>query len=765
MTNRFTEKGNEYLIYQAELKRPMLNYFWNKSILVGVNHQGGGLGAYRGVTTSFIKYDDKPRAQLIRNGHRYFYIKDEKGELWNPGWYPTRNELSDFQCTHGIGYSKIAGTKGGTRVEICGTTAGDYPIELWRVTVSNLDKKKKTVKVYPFVEFALEGYPHASDADSWERSYYFDEENMIFASNDAEERPHPWHHGFAATSIKPASFESSKNKFIGKYGFICAPDALKKDTLSNSIASCEDMVGVFENVIELDKGETKVFYFAFGLTDSIETAKDFVKEVFAEGYFDKNLAEVVENAEKLSGNLVFDSPDKKVNNMVNYWLKKQVQLCSEVGRGAGKGFRDSLQDAWAIAAFNPAMAKEKIKETLEHINSTGISVRGWNPLKVRDMSDSSTWVAPTINAYLKETRDFAFLDEKVKYLDHGEDTVWEHILTVTRHGSDDTGARGLVLAREGDWNDSLNHLCDAGKGESVWSSMALYNALLNVAQIAKEIKNDPVIEKEMLERAERMRKAVEENAWDGEWYLAGYNDKDEKVGTKTEKEGMIYLNTQTWAAITGISSGERLEKAIASADKYCYSDYGPLTLYPAYTKYNPYIGRLTGFVPGIWENGCPYCHGGAFKAVSDCVLGRGDHAYQSLKDILPDSEKNPSTHSGCEPYALTNMYLGPDNLRRGETASAWITGTAGWIYRAFAQYMAGFHCEYDTIKIDPCLPSTWKYLNTRRLFRGAWYEISVENPNGNMKGVKELWVDGEPVEGNVIPVFNDNATHKIKVII
>ena len=763
MVGHFSERGSEFFVNEIKTKRPLLNYFWNDKMLIGVNQHGGGNGGYRGNCSSFIGIEDKPRAQLIRNGNRYFYIKDDENVLWNPGWYPTKTSVENFQCIHSIGYSKISAENNGIRAQICGCAAGNHPAELWQITVTNLTECERKIRVYPFVEFSLEGYEHASEYDSWVRSVYFEENNMIFAENNAEERPHAWYHGFCATSIKPCSYEASKKKFVGEYGFINSPDALKNDTLENNDAACEEMVGVLENRLELAPGETITYYFAVGITDSAETAKKVLKDIFSDGYFDKNIKRIENNSKALLDSFVLESPDKKANHMVNHWLKKQVQLCAEVGRGTGKGFRDQLQDAWAITAFNSEMAKRKIIETLEHIYRDGTAVRGWNPIKKRNMSDSSTWVAPTINAYLKETHDFDFLDVAVKYLDGGQDTVWEHILTTTRYLSDDIGERGLVLAHQGDWNDSLNHLCEEGKGESVWSSMALYNALLCVAEIANDVKHDEEVKVEMLERAAKIKKAVNDNGWDGQWYLAGYNDNGDKVGTKNEHEGMIYLNTQTWAVITGIAPEQRINECIASADKYLYSDYGPLTLYPSYTKYNPNIGRLTGFVPGIWENGAPYCHAGAFKIVSDCILGRGDEAYSSLKDILPDSEKNSTEHSGCEPYAVTNMYLGPDNPRRGETSSAWITGTAGWIYRAVSEYIAGFRCDYEQITIDPCLPSCWNKLNYIRMFRGTRYIVNVFNPNNHCKGVELVVVDGERQDGNKIPVFGDCGTHNVEV--
>ena len=200
-------------------------------------------------------------------------------------------------------------------------------------------------------------------------------------------------------------------------------------------------------------------------------------------------------------------------------------------------------------------------------------------------------------------------------------------------------------------------------------------------------------------------------------------------------------------------------------DKYLDSDYGALTCYPAYTKYDSNVGRLTGFVPGIWENGAPYCHGAAFKVISDFVQGRGDEGYEALLKILPDSKWNPSIHSGCEPYALTNMYFGPDNPRKGETAFAWITGTAGWVYRSVSEHLLGFQPQYDGFLINPCIPKEWKKVTGRRMFRGDVYDIEIVNENGSCKGVQELYVDGVQMESYRVTILGDGKEHKIKVVL
>lgn len=760
----FSKDGAEYIITRRDTVRPMLNYIWNSRILSGINHFGGGEGAYGGRSASYIDPEGRGRAVLIRNGNRYFYIRDEEtGEYWNPGWYPVKKELDHYRCIHGLGYSRIEGSYQEIQMSARVFVNDEDPVEIWTLSLKNCSGRERKLKVYSFIEFSLEGYARYSEYDSYVSCEYDGEHRMIVAHNTAQERPHSWFDGFAASSLAVTGFETSKRAFLGTYGDITAPYAVTNGRCSNSLAACELMVGVLENSISLREGEELTYHILYGSTDTTERAAKMVKKLFAPGKIDADFEKLLASKRKMIDDISVHTPVEKVNYITNLWVKQQVQLCAEVGRATGKGFRDQLQDSWAVAAFNPTLAKEKILETLKHEYRDGRCVRGWLPLDPHIYSDGPTWIAPTVNAYIKETGDFDFLSIVVPYLDEGEGTVWEHILTAVRYSSEDLGERGLVLAHDGDWNDSLNGIGVGGKGESVWTSIALYYALCNTAEIAKHMYKDELLEKEMLERAERIKKAINMEGWDGEWYLAGYCDEGKKVGSHTEKEGSIYLNSQTWAIMSGVAEGEKLEKCLKAVDEKLDSPYGPLTLYPAYTRYNPSIGRLTGFVPGIWENGTPYCHGGTFKIVADCCIGRGNEAFTTMMKIMPDSELNPSEHSGCEPYVFTNMYFGPDNPRAGETAFAWVTGTAGWMFRSVVQYMMGFHPGYDSITIKPCIPDGWEKCSMKRVFRGDTYFMEIINKNKAQSKVKKITVDGMEITGNEVKIFADGKNHYIIV--
>jgi cellobiose phosphorylase len=761
----FSENGSEYVITSPQAPRPLLNYIWNTRMVSGINQFGGGNGAYGNRAASYIDPKERGRANLILDGNRYFYIRDdETGDFWNPGWYPVRRELDSYSCTHGLGYSIIEGSRNGIKARVRIFINCSDPVEICTILLSNMTKNEKRLKVYSFADFALDGYERYSEYDSYVSCEYDPENNLILAHNTAQERPHEWFDGFTASSRKISGYESGKNTFLGTYGNISAPASVVKGACSNILTACERMVGVLENSIILSAESEIEFHILIGSTNSSKTAADLTKKLFESGKIESDFQDLKSSKRKLFEGITVETPDAKVNQMMNYWAKEQVLLCAEVGRSTGKGFRDQLQDSWAVTAFNHELAKVKIIDTLKHEYRDGRCVRGWLPLDHHIYSDGPTWIAPAVNAYIKETGETDFLDCVVPYLDEGEGTVWDHIVTAAEYSSHDIGKHGLVLAHDGDWNDSLNGIGVGGKGESVWTSIALCNALINTAEIAVAILHDGRFEQKMLEKAKQMKDAINQTGWDGEWYLAGYTDKGLKVGSRSEREGSIYLNSQTWAVLTGVAEGERLKKCLNAIDEKLSSLYGPLTLYPPYTSYNKDIGRLTSFVPGIWENGTPYCHGGAFKVVADCFTGRGNHAYETLQKIMPDSQWNPSDHSGCEPYVFTNMYFGPSNPRAGQSSFAWITGTAGWMFRAVTQYMMGFYPGYDTITINPCIPGTWEKADMTRCYRGDRYALKILNPNHSQNTIDRILVEGTAIQGNTFPIFKDGNTHEITVI-
>lgn len=743
----FSEDGREYIITEPFAPpRAQINFLWNDTLISGLNQFGSGDGVFNNQTLMYN--DPKGRVRLVRDGRRYFYLRDnESGEFWSTGLFPVNTAGAKFTTHVGLGYSRFVMEWSGIVCDSRVFLAPDEPVEIWEFTLRNTSGRARSLSLSPFVEWLLGGYGTFSSPYSYLRSTFDAEQRVVSSYNTSDERPHQRYNAFVATDGNVTQWCGGRREFLGPYGTVDRPQALVDGKLACKEAWCEELAGAMFVDVQLAAGEEKRVTVLLGSFDTEEEKSRLIAKVLPADYRANAWAQLLAGKEPMLDAVKVQTPDKQINRLVNIWSKQQIQLCVEFGRDGARGFRDTLQDAWGIAPFNAPLAKAKIKETLAHQYSDGHGVRGWLPLQPHHYSDGPAWIAPTVAAYLKETGDKAFLSEVVPYLDKGEATVFDHMLTGIRHLSGDLGAHALVLAHEGDWNDSLNWMGRAGKGESVWTSMALYYSCNVVAEMARELLNDPALEQEMNERAAKIAAPIQEHGWDGQWYLAGWSDFGKPVGSKSNTEGQVFLNSQTWAILTGLATGERKELCLKAVDERLETTHGSLTLTPHYTGSDENVGRVSMLLPGMYENGTPYCHGTAFKIVSDIIANRPQEALKSWKKVMPDSVEHPSIVSGCEPYAFTNQYLGPANARQGDSISGWITGTAGWMFRAVLEYFCGVKPGYHGFTVEPCLPVEWDRVTIHRVLRGKAYDIAIER-QANGYGIT---VNGAAYAGGVIP--------------
>jgi len=760
----FDKNGTEFVVTEYDTPLPLINYYWNDRFISAASQHMAGIGGFTGRPMQYMH--PEVRCLMVRDQNRHFYLRDdESGEFWSPGYYPVNRVKPDsFRCRHGLGYSVLEASNFGIKTNLRVFVPENYETEIWTVRLDNTSNRARRIRFYSFIDWLLTGYEEYCDYHSALIGKYDREVYALSCFNGAPERPHERFSGFVASDREPGGFDSSRRSFLGNLGTVSVPRAVVEGRMTNSLVACEKMVGALEHGFELKPGEAAEFNVAMGSTDSMETTRKICKSVFAPEAVEELFALMRRNLATKYGTVIVETPDERLNYLFNGWIKRAIQLHTEVGTDTGRGFRDVMQAAWAVSSYDPQGARQKIIDSLAAQYADGHTLRSWDPVDTHHYSDGPVWIAPAVDSYLKETGDYGFLDVVVPYFDKGEGTIWEHTLTAIRHSSEDLGSHGLILAHYGDWNDSLNMLGVGGKGESAWTTIAMVFSINCALEIVRNVLKDSSLEQELCERAARLEKAVQENAWDGAWYLEGYNDSGKAVGSQVEKEGRIYMNPQNWAILAGIAKGERLSSILEAVDTLLECDYGSLVLTPAYRKPNYGIGRLTTFVPGMWENASPYCHGTAFKIVADTFIGRGDKAFDSMMKILPDNPNNPCTHSGCPPYMVTNMYYGPEHPRPGQILYSWITGTSDWLFKALTHYMIGVRADYQGLLIDPCLPSHWKSVSMKRTFRGAHYHVTVENPEGRQTGVSSITLDGSPVEGNLLPVLDDGKTHEVKVL-
>jgi cellobiose phosphorylase len=267
--------------------------------------------------------------------------------------------------------------------------------------------------------------------------------------------------------------------------------------------------------------------------------------------------------------------------------------------------------------------------------------------------------------------------------------------------------------------------------------------------------------KEVTDLRDQLIRSVEENCWDGEWYIRAFGEKDKKAGSKENEYGKIFLNTQAWPVIAGFPDRDRLVTAIDSVKKYLDTPEGPKKCSPAWKEIDPSIGLVTRCVWGKKENGAVFCHPSAWLIQAETLLGRGNQAFEYFKKMLPD--RIDSDRFVAEPYVYSQYITSDEHSEPGRASHSWQTGTAAWMFRVSFDHILGIRPTYSGLMIDPCIPSRWKEFKAERVFRGAKYLIHVLNPDHVEKGVRSVKIDGQSLTGQVIPA-NDQPVRYVEVI-
>ena len=490
------------------------------------------------------------------------------------------------------------------------------------------------------------------------------------------------------------------------------------------------------------------------------------------------------------------TPHEGLDTMINTWTLYQAETnvvwsrfasFIEVGGRTGLGYRDTAQDVMCIPHTNPEETRQRIIELLRGQTNMGYGLHLFEPewfnpdLKdkppfksptvvpapnmsdvvhgLKDTcSDDALWLVSSICEYVKETGDILFFDKTVPFADGGEASVYEHMKRILDFSAHQVGATGICKGLRADWNDCLN----LGGGESAMVSFLHYWALQAFIEAAEYLGRSDDAAK-YGEMAEKVKKACEENLWDGKWYIRGITAKGVKIGTQQDEEGMVHMESNTWAVVSDAASEERGKMCMDAVDEHLYSKYGLHLVSPSYSKQNDDVGFVTRVYKGIKENGAIFSHPNPWAWVAECKLGRGDRAMKYYDSLLPYNQNDKIEIRQAEPYSYCQFIMGREHTSFGRARHPWLTGSAGWAYAAATRWMLGVRMSFDGMIIDPCIPGDWKEFEITRKWRGARFDIYISNPDGVQKGVKSVTLNGERVTGAIPPQAADSL-NKIVVI-
>jgi cellobiose phosphorylase len=266
------------------------------------------------------------------------------------------------------------------------------------------------------------------------------------------------------------------------------------------------------------------------------------------------------------------------------------------------------------------------------------------------------------------------------------------------------------------------------------------------------------------EQVEAMRRAVMEHGWDGDWFLRAYDDNGDPVGSAECEEGRIYIEPQGMCVMAGLGNGNgRAERALESAWQHLGTEFGLVLLAPPYSEYHPELGEISSYPPGYKENAGIFCHNNPWIVLAETRLGHGATAFDLYTRFAPAYIEDVSDLHRTEPYVYSQMIAGRDAPNFGEAKNSWLTGTAAWCLVSATQGILGVRPQWDGLVVDPCIPPDWRGYRVTRRFRGATYRIEVRNPDGVSRGVRSVILDGQPLQGDLIPVRPEGTEHDVVV--
>ena len=817
----FDDAHREYVITDPKTPWPWINYLGNEDFFSLISNTAGGYSFFKDAKFRRItryRYNGVP----MDNGGRYFYINDGKDVWnpgWKPcktplDKYECRHGMSYTRITgakNGVEASvlffvplkkwceiqklTLKNTSNETKhlklfsfAEWClwnaatdmenfqrNFSTGEVEIDDSVIYHKTEYKERRNHYAYYSVNVPVQGFD--TDRESFVGLYNeFANPDAVMEGTPRNSVAHGWS-PIASHYIEVELQPGEQKDFIFVLGYVEQPQEEKYETHPHSLPKGGMLI---TSLGDLDRT----------IINKVR-AQQTIAEFNTVEKVDKALAELGKFWDDLLDRYTVKTGNESLDRMVNIWNQYQCMVTFnfsrsasffESGVGRGMGFRDSNQDLVGFVHQIPSRARERIIDIASTQFPDGGCYHQYQPLTKRGnndigggFNDDPMWLIFGTVAYIKETGDFSILDEMVPWDNEPgtEVSLFDHLRISFNHVVENLGPHKLPLIGRADWNDCLNLNCFSWDPNESFqttenNSVGSKAESLMIAGLFVVCGKDYVELCQQLGKAEEaaraqkeidaMIAAVKKDGWDGEWYLRAYDFYGNKIGSNENEEGKIFIESQGWCAMAGIGQEEGMvDKALDSCKKYLDSEHGMVLNNPAFTTYHVEMGEISSYPAGYKENAGIFCHNNPWVIIGDTVAARGNDAWELYQKISPVFIKDQTLHK-VEPYVNCQMVAGKDAARPGEGKNSWLTGTAAWMWLTASQYILGIKPTYDGLLIDPCVPQTAREYTVKRKFRGGEYLITIKNPDGVQKGIRQLIVDGQPVSGNIVPAAEGKHT-------
>lgn len=771
----FDPSGKVYAITDHRTPTPWVNVVCNGRYGFVVSQNGGGFSWLDNSQQNVLTRWDMDLGRDERG--RYLYLSDlDSGEVWSVAPAPCFSAYESYRCEHTMGRTTFRTSAHGIASVWTLAVAPNDPVEVWIVELTNASGKRRRVRIASFFEWCCGVAPDVKR--EFHRLFFTTRHDAgrraIIATKNMwdvpprHEREHwnrPWPYA-AAHAVGGVMFDrpvacADKLAFMGRYQPPSRPEIMTAEAPPvHGFGRFADASAALGGDLVLEPGQSVRLHYLLAIAPSEAEVLALIDRYNTP----EAAASACRGAEEMWSAITAPSrvsterPDFDLLN--NWWLPYQAisgRLWGRTGyyqQSGAFGFRDQLQDSQVWLARDPARCREQILLHAAHQFVDGTVYHWWHPLTEfgnhTTCSDDYLWLPFVTANYIKETGDVALLSERARFVDDaGLDSVLEHCRRSFERSFARFSPRGLPLIGSCDWNDGLSTVGIEGRGESVWLAMFLVGLLGDWAELLERV-GEPAWAASYAGRRDKLVAAINAHAWDGSWYRGASKDDGTWLGSRASEAGRIFLNTQTWAVLTGCAPQDREDAAWASVKEHLLADMGPLLLSPAYTEPDASVGYITRYSPGSRENGGVYMHAATWALAAACKRRDRESAAQIWGAISPPTRGADAEAYRAEPYVTPGNVDGPLSELPGRAGWTWYTGSAAWLNRVSLEWMLGVRPTWDGLIIDPCPPAALGAVEMTRLWRGRTIRVRFDAVSFVAGAAPIVTVNGRAVEGGVL---------------